>query len=127
MAGGAVSFFEYTENTEVFSSGKWTKVEPLDMALTGLQGVTVDNNVYMIGEDRFSVISKIISEFSLMSLSFFLTYLIYILIGGQDSKEQDHSAIWKYDSEQKVWKLAMYMRNVKSLHGVSVVNYNDFC
>ena len=57
----------------------------------------------------------------------FLTYLIYILIGGQDSKEQDHSAIWKYDSEQKVWKLAMYMRNVKSLHGVSVVNYNDFC
>ena len=54
MAGGAVSFFEYTDNTEVFSSGKWTKVEPLDMALTGLQGVTVDNNVYMIGEDRFS-------------------------------------------------------------------------
>ena len=54
MAGGAVSFFEYTDNTEVFSSGKWTKVEPLDMALTGLQGVTVDNNVYMIGDDRFS-------------------------------------------------------------------------
>ena len=131
MAGGAVSFFDYTDNTEVFSSGKWTKVEPLDMALTGLQGVTVDNNVYMIGEDIGSlivrVISKMILEFSLMDGSFLFSYVIYILIGGQDSKEQDHSAIWKYDSEQKVWKLAMYMRNVKSLHGVSVVNYNDFC
>ena len=82
MAGGAVSFFEYTDNTEVFSSGKWTKVEPLDMALTGLQGVTVDNNVYMIGDDMGSLIVRVISEFSLMSplmgrfliLPFFILY-----------------------------------------------------
>ena len=28
-------------------------MEPLDIAVSGLQGVTVDNNVYMIGYDRF--------------------------------------------------------------------------
>ena len=54
VAGGAVSFSEYTDNTEVFSGGKWTSVEPLDMALSGLQGVTVNNNVYMIGDENYA-------------------------------------------------------------------------
>ena len=80
VAGGAVSFFEYTDNTEVFSGGKWTSVEPLDIAVSGLQGVTVDNNVYMIGDDRFSHSQsnhqshlRVLSDESLL-LSYYLTY-----------------------------------------------------
>ena len=78
---------------------------------------------HLIQYALISFLSPQIVDFSDLMFSCF----IYILVGGQDLEEQDHSAIWKYDSEQKVWKLAMYMRNVKSLHGVSVVNYNDFC
>ena len=51
VAGGIDAGFKNTfSSTEVYREGRWSTVGPLPAMVHGLQGVTVDNIVFMTGE-----------------------------------------------------------------------------
>ena len=101
------------DSTEVFRDGEWTVVAPLPLALEGVRGVTLDNTVFMTGVSaHLFIIIQVTHDY---------------LAGGSDSSKERHAEVWRYDPASGAWTAVIYMREVRSFHGVTRVNYADYC
>ena len=107
VAGGS-NGYHLLDSTEVFRDGEWTVVAPLPLALEGVRGVTLDNTVFMTGVWAH------------------LFIIIHRLAGGSDSSKERHAEVWRYDPASGAWTAVIYMREVRSFHGVTRVNYADY-
>ena len=105
--------YHLLDSTEVFRDGEWTVVAPLPLALEGVRGVTLDNTVFMTGLCVPTV--------------HYDSGAHYQLAGGTDSSKEKHAEVWRYDPASGAWTAVIYMREVRSFHGVTRVNYTDFC
>ena len=112
VAGGS-NDYHLLDSTEVFRDGEWTEMAPLPLALEGVRGVTLDNNVFMTG-----VCAHIVH---------YDTGDHYQHAGGTDSSKERHAEVWRYDPASGAWTAVIYMREVRSFHGVTRVNYADYC
>ena len=117
------------DTTEMMVGGQWVTVGALPKPAAGIRGVRLDNDVFMTGLN--GNIQNIYTIFSLPSphLSILInsSNIICESTGGFELQTGDNFEVLKFDPKEKTWKLVIFMRDLKSFHGVSAVNYNDFC
>ena len=83
-------------------SSEWKEVQSYPHSAVGLKGATLNNVVYMTGQDNPKHY-----------------ILILVFVGGYDDEQYD--SIYKYDAEADQWALAGNLQTKRFSHAVSVV------
>ena len=99
----------YLASTEILTNGgsRWMDVEPLPSGAIGLQGVSVDNKIFMTGKSQYM--------YDLQN--------IFVVPGGQGICHLD--TILSFDIESHSWSMVGHMKDIRSFHGFSLVNVDD--
>ena len=104
-AGWASDIANRISSTEiqVTRSSAWKQAKPYPLTAWGLRGATINNVVFMTGQD----------------CAIPLSYILIFVIEGGESYPRSYDSIYKY--ENGVWSLAGRMKTKRNLHSVSVV------
>ena len=113
MTGGWNRNFLSSTETLVEEADVWVEVGDLPVAMWGLQGVSLNNNVLMTG--------NIIIQHQ---------HIFCEITGGFDGIRSHHDFILQFNPEDGSWLQVGQLQNARSYHGVSVVNADhiiDYC
>ena len=108
MTGGydGISHLSSTE-IQLTRSSAWKQAESYPLTVYTLSGATINNVVYMTGQESPNIISK--------------NFYIFVIAGGKDKYRQYHDSIYKYDPEADHWTHVGNMKSERYNHAVSIV------
>ena len=126
IVAGGINFSTYLDSVEVLEGvdGSWRSLEAkLPRAMQGIRGITLNNVIYMIGEQQFNI--------NLSSLIILNVMLSKVKIsGGKNASDQWFNTILQYMPDEEKWIQAGNMLKTREWHSVGLVDWQmvkHFC